>query len=214
MNKKEKLESYIKIKYIADTIFNQKDIVKKYIDEPTLNEIIEDAKNGNSFIEEEKIFWKKKQGRIFEQFMVENLYKKFELIGWSCDKLVDKEISLDTTKYGSTIHNPDLLLRYKKSPWFILAIECKWTSEIENLKQLHKEQIQNYYKFERKEKVKVYMALGVGGTGDNPEDIYIFPLSGKIIKDKKIDIDLLDLYKIDKSKIDKELIKEFKKALK
>lgn len=188
--------------------------MKKYIDEPTLNEIIEDAKNGNSFIEEEKIFWKKKQGRIFEQFMVENLYKKFELIGWSCDKLVDKEISLDTTKYGSTIHNPDLLLRYKKSPWFILAIECKWTSEIENLKQSHKEQIQNYYKFERKEKVKVYMALGVGGTGDNPEDIYIFPLSGKIIKDKKIDIDLLDLYKIDKSKIDKELIKEFKKALK
>ena len=200
------------MKYLTSVTLNKDSrMVSLAENESILEEIICKTRAGDNFTDDEKIFWSRKQGKLFESYIAGKLCKHFNLIGWSCDKFVDDdgEHFNNTTTYGSTIHNPDLILECRSGHQFEVAVECKWTNDLRgfNLYNSYK-----YQDFEEDKGIKVFFALGVGNTGDDPAEVYLFPLSDSINEPYLIDDEeYMIRHKIsDKKMIGQSLIEEYK----
>lgn len=114
------------------------------------------------------------KGYAFEQYVAAMIAKNYNynLIAWQSDKQVNgifPALSMD----------PDLIWFYEnKYAEFIFAVECKWRGDYWNngIEWARPEQFEHYLEFEECEDIPVTIVLGVGGSPDMPEDLYVIPL--------------------------------------
>lgn len=146
--------------------------------------------------ETEIIDQNKKSGNDFEKFIVQKFDKKYYIIkNWAGDKYVDG-------RFAETTPQPDLLIELKqKEGNKLFAVECKWrkNERNESFEFATNEQLDRYRKYETEHKIPVFVAIGMGGEGSNPKQLFIIPL--KSLKYNKISIDYLKNFE---KQIDKE----------
>jgi hypothetical protein len=114
------------------------------------------------------------KGHAFEQFVV-NRFRQRSNFKWM-DATSDKGTQ---GYYPESNQNPDLQYEYhfdgKSYPF---AVECKFRSNYSGSILLTKDgQIERYKKFEIEKGMKVFIVLGLGGTAEKPEKLFVIPLS-------------------------------------
>jgi hypothetical protein len=123
--------------------------------------------------ETEIIDYHKKQGDDFEGFVAKKFVKKyFTLKNWAGDKYHEGV-------YGETTLHPDLLMEFKLGKHReLFSVECKWRSEFKDSQVQVAEdyQLTRYKKFAKENKQPVFLALGIGGKGIKPKELYMIPI--------------------------------------
>lgn len=113
------------------------------------------------------------KGIEFEKFIVSKFSKQhFKLLRWRSDKYINGI-------YASENRDPDLVFEYRsQTALFRFAVECKWRSGFfeGNIQLAKPYQILNYHEFIFREKIPVFIALGIGGYSWKPADVYLFQL--------------------------------------
>ncbi len=152
--------------------------IKKKIELTNANRVVEKVKYNTQTTEKDNKTTKqfdenKEKGDAFEKYIVHKFDKKlFKLKEWRSDKYTDGI-------YPESSHFPDLEVEFSimgKSE--IFAIECKWRADyykggIEWAKDY---QFKNYKSFLEKRNIPVFLVLGVGGTPNNPEELFTVPV--------------------------------------
>ncbi len=166
---------------IADGVLtpNERNLIKELANTKGLNYnvIIRDVENriaADGVAETEIIDVNKKNGDDFEKFVVQKFDKKFFRIKeWAGDKYING-------RYAETTQHPDLLLELDlKKEKAMLSVECKWRNNINQnggIEFATPDQFKRYQKYEESKKIPVFVAIGLGGRGDSPEELYIVPL--------------------------------------
>lgn len=166
---------------IADGVLtnNEKNVIKQITTEKGLdyNEVIIDVENRISNLdtdsETEVINYNKKNGDDFEKFVVQKFDKKyFTLKEWAGDKYIKGS-------YAQTTSQPDLLLEFNlRDKNSELSVECKWRKKYykNGVEFAKKEQLERYKEFQKEKNIPVFIAIGIGGKGNSPEQLYIIPL--------------------------------------
>jgi hypothetical protein len=116
----------------------------------------------------------KEKGDLFESYIIRCFDETaFRIEHWQSDKGIDG-------RYAEANKDPDLILTLvagnKKSKF---AVECKYRSTVEDYNQFnicYSAQFSRYKEFAKKENTPVFIALGIGGKPDFPDDIYMLPL--------------------------------------
>ncbi len=143
-----------------------KDLIKQAIKE-IFYEIEIKQKNNTELSSGEK-------GFLFEKYIVQLLDKKyFKVIEWRSDKIADNGLFAETSKL------PDLEIVYMDGQAeFKLAIECKWRQSFYNdgIDWSNKNQIDNYVTYQHKNRLPVFVAIGIGGTPSKPNELYLTSL--------------------------------------
>jgi len=132
------------------------------------------------------------KGREFEDYVL-------ELLGVANnDKLTLKEWRGDKSLpgiYPEGNSNPDLVLEYDGRPF---AIECKWRSHLPqdtSKELLPPDRVALFAKYSQKNKLPVFLLLGIGGLPSDPDLLYLVPvkenLSATDILNEKIKADQL-----------------------
>lgn len=126
-----------------------------------------------SAINTQEIDPSKAKGNSFEDFVV-NLLADWRLT--LLDRTQDAVSSAGVVAESSK--NPDLHVSQKRGNGTIdYYIECKYRSRWDDGKvHFEKWQIDRYHEFQRKEKRKIIIALGVGGTPSSPLTFMLVPL--------------------------------------
>ena len=114
------------------------------------------------------------KGHLFEDFIV-TLFnrKKFSLLEWRSDKRASNGV------YPLSCSFPDLEFIYSRGKYkHHFAVECKWRKQFFHGKiaWADKRQIEIYNGFQYQNAISVYVAIGVGGTPANPQELFISPL--------------------------------------
>ena len=123
----------------------------------------------------------KKKGDLFEMFVQSLFPNNFEIEQWTTD-LYNKQKGI----FVKSNMNPDFTIFDKKTKSKI-AIECKFrsafipqpgdkTGELAAIEWAKDEQIKRYKEFEKKEKIPVFIIIGVSGTPEHPEHVFCIPL--------------------------------------
>lgn len=124
--------------------------------------------------ETEIIDWKRKNGIDFEKCIVKMLNQNYyTLQEWRGDKYIEGI-------FPETNCNPDIIVKVNLHKIDVqFAIECKWRTDFfhDYVRIASDRQLDHYRKFQEERNMPVFFALGIGGTGENPEMIYIFPLN-------------------------------------
>lgn len=112
------------------------------------------------------------KGRQFEEFVVSFLADKsiFRLLAWRSDKIVDGI-------YAAENLMPDLEIKQRIGDVEVeYFVECKYRSSWGSVgKGDLSKQILRYLSYAKECGKELFIALGVGGTPDNPEMFYIIP---------------------------------------
>ncbi|TPE43621.1 hypothetical protein [Pontibacter mangrovi] len=115
----------------------------------------------------------KSKGDKFEAYIVKSLNQNyFKVKEWRGDKYVDG-------RYAESNMLPDLEIEYShNSVTSRFAIECKYrTSVIDDAVEIAKPyQLDNYSKFSEEKDMPVFIALGLGGYPNSPDEEFIIPL--------------------------------------
>jgi hypothetical protein len=113
------------------------------------------------------------QGRLFEEY-IKDLFNKdnFRIKRWRQSVLIPPDTFI------ADLRDPDLELVFVGKNQHPFAVECKWKSYFYKGKidWARPDQIQRYLEFERKRAMPVFIAIGIGGSGDNPERLFVTPL--------------------------------------
>ncbi len=123
--------------------------------------------------ETEVIDWKRKNGYDFEKFVVSRFPSRFAIRQWTSDKYVEG-------KYDAHNLDPDLLLDVvtakNRAP---IAIECKFRMGFVNdwVYVARTDQLERYRRFQEEHQYPVFIAIGVGGSGAVPEELFVVPIS-------------------------------------
>lgn len=119
---------------------------------------------------------KEEKGRIFEEYIVGLIPAGNSVIleEWQSDKMKNG-------RYPLSNRNPDLLLSIKLKGGIgtaRVAIECKWRQSFNSgsLQWTTQEKIDIYRQYGLQKNAVVFIALGIGGTPDNPQSLYFVPL--------------------------------------
>lgn len=122
----------------------------------------------------------KQKGDAFEEFMVRTLANTdSELLHWRGDKICfdddDNILSPTATTW------PDLEWRCKHSGKHF-AVECKWRRSWQRKDpkvQIAKDprKMSDYLSFGTERGIPVFIALGIGGSPDNPRELYLIKLT-------------------------------------
>jgi len=115
-----------------------------------------------------------KKGEKFEIYVMDNLFpeKYFKLLHKTHD------FKTNSKRYVESSLKPDFLFEDKKTGK-IFYVECKYRSNLYQDKfhwAKDDKQFQRYKDFESNENIPIYIAMGLGGTADNPERIFLMPL--------------------------------------
>lgn len=187
---------------IADGVLtrNERDTLRKIATETEQDpdKVIADAEQKlaslNIKAEAEVIDQNMKSGYDFEKFIVKKFNPEyFKIKNWAGDKFVDG-------RYAETTPQPDLLMEYSKNgKKQIFAIECKWRKNKQNdgFEFAKEAQMERYRKFEKEKNIPVFVAIGMGGEGNNPEHLYIIPL--KRLKYNFITLNYLEKFERNKN---------------
>jgi hypothetical protein len=140
--------------------------------------------------ETELIDYAKKNGNDFEKHIIQRFNKKyFKTKNWAGDKYVNGH-------YAETTPQPDIIFEFiLKGEVTELAVECKWRKKLykNGVEFANEKQFDKYKQFERTKNMPVFIAVGLGGTGIAPENVYIIPL--RELRSNFIDLKELDKYK-------------------
>lgn len=127
----------------------------------------------------EKIDWNKRNGDDFEKHMVE-LSKRVEqncvysIDFWSGDKYTGG-------CYDRSNCDPDIRVKVQlKVKDALFSIECKWRSRFNDQDYIEiakPYQLKHYKRYQEQWQHPVFIALGVGGSGAKPTNIYLIPLN-------------------------------------
>jgi hypothetical protein len=118
-------------------------------------------------------------GRDFEDYVVNRFnvegpdgWKYFKLLDWRGDKAVNGI-------YPVSNLYPDLCYEFRAgSVVRKFAIECKYRSRLMgSVFELKPKQLENYKEYQAREKLPVYIVLGLGGVPAYPKDLFVIPLS-------------------------------------
>ncbi|NOR74451.1 MAG: hypothetical protein GQ525_04775 [Draconibacterium sp.] len=96
----------------------------------------------------------------------------FKLKEWAGDKYINGV-------YAETTQHPDLMLELKANgELHPFSVECKWKrySKTNDIQFCSKDQFKRYKEFEANKNLPVFIALGIGGKGISPDNIYVVPL--------------------------------------
>jgi hypothetical protein len=128
------------------------------------------------------------KGKAFEEYVIDLFLKEHQV------QLVSRVSDyFKNGKYAQDNKTPDLKFIYKNKPF---AIECKYRSSFaanNSITWATEYQINNYKKFETENNIKVFVAIGIGGTPIEPLELYLVPL-----------------YRLTKPFAQKDYIKEFR----
>jgi hypothetical protein len=186
-NRKETFENGLELEKaiemaVADGVLteNERILIKQIATEKGLDygEIIADVENlisnSNADSETEIINYNKKNGADFEKFIVQKFDKKYYTIKeWAGDKYINGS-------YAKTTTQPDILLEFKlKQKSVQLSVECKWRKKLfkNGVDFAKSDQFERYKNFQKNRKIPVFIAIGIGGKGLSPEQLFIVPLS-------------------------------------
>ena len=115
----------------------------------------------------------KESGNIFEGYIASRFNKAyFTLKNWAGDKYYQGI-------YAEATVNPDLLLCFRMgNVEENFAVECKYRSYYyqSGIEWTKENQIETYRRYESESKIPVFIAIGVGGTPDDPNDLFLIPL--------------------------------------
>jgi hypothetical protein len=121
-------------------------------------------------------FGSKQKGDDFEAYVV-NLFStktgRFRLKEWRSDKIAANGM------YAESSHKPDLEIAFVNGTMeHRFAIECKWRQQFHHgaIQWAKDYQISNYVKYQRANRIPVFVAIGVGGTPSYPDALYLAPL--------------------------------------
>ena len=122
--------------------------------------------------ETELIDWKRKNGLDFERYIVKLLPDDYKNLRWTGDKYVDG-------RYDESNKQPDLIFDIELNKVYSVAIECKFKMSYykDCLYVARKEQLDRYRQFQERNDIPVFLAIGVGGSGAHPEELFIVPLN-------------------------------------
>ncbi len=120
----------------------------------------------------------KEKGDAFENYVIGKFDRRFFRLK---DMRSDKG---SNGFYPESNKYPDLVLEYKPAS-SSFAVECKWRSYW-HIKNDGKENInwaggdkklQNYNDYSMKNNIPVFVIIGIGGEPDNPDELFVVPLS-------------------------------------
>lgn len=166
---------------IADGVLsnNERKIIKEIATRKGFNpkEVIKDVEkqlaDSNIESETELIDYNKKQGDDFEKFVVQKFNKKYYRIKeWAGDKHVNGV-------YAETTTQPDILAELNlKDGSSEFWVECKWRQNLYNggIEFASKDQFERYKNYQESRKIPVFVAIGFGGKGASPDQLFIVPL--------------------------------------
>ena len=122
--------------------------------------------------ETELIDWKRKNGLDFEKYIVKLLPDDYKNLRWTGDKYVDG-------RYDESSKQPDLIFDIELNKVYSVAIECKFKMSYykDCLYVARKEQLDRYRQFQERNDIPIFLAIGVGGSGAHPEELFIVPLN-------------------------------------
>lgn len=116
----------------------------------------------------------KSKGNEFEIYCAEKFKDcNFEIVDWRRDNY-NKERGIKVLSSSW----PDLLIRERVTKKRF-AVECKYRKHLKGKSSViaRDYNIKNYKNFEKNKHIKTYILLGVGGFSNNPECIYLIPVS-------------------------------------
>jgi len=156
-----------------EIIFNK--AIKLGIDNKTVEKIISEQLKLKSNNPETKLIDKEKEnGDIFEAYIASKFDKQyFTLTDWTGDKYVNGV-------YAQTTLNPDLKMKFKlRDVEQDFAIECKYRADYyqNGVNWAKEKQFENYKNFQNRSKIPVFVAIGVGGKSNSPNDLFIISLN-------------------------------------
>jgi hypothetical protein len=132
------------------------------------------------------------KGAEFEKYVVARFNQQFfKLINWRSDKFHNGVYALSNM-------DPDLHYRFQcKSTALEFAVECKWRKgffdgEIFWAKDY---QIANYFSYQQKRKIPVYIIIGVGGIPSAPREVFIIPLKEILQCGTTVHFNILNQYR-------------------
>jgi len=137
----------------------------------------------------------KAKGDAFEAFVVKSFSPKyFTLLEWRSDKYVEG-------RYAVSNHFPDLEVQFElhsKGIKDVFAIECKWRQNYYKggVEWAQNYQVEKYKEYAQKSGVPVFVVIGIAGTPDQPNELYIVPLTS--LTSNTISKDTLSQYKKEK----------------
>ena len=122
----------------------------------------------------------KEKGNLFEIYVIQKFNLDFfDLERWNADNYV--ETSDGKKIYPKNSHYPDLELNFnyhKENIKQTISVECKWRNDFfkDGVVWCETYQLNNYKKFQKDRQIPVFLAIGIGGSPDNPDSFYIIPL--------------------------------------
>ena len=159
---------------------NERDIIRKIAEQKGLdfNEVINNVEQqiaeSNDESETELIDINAKKGYDFEKFIVQKFNRDyFKVLEWAGDKYV-KGV------YSKKNEDPDFLLELNlNGEIHVFAVECKWRQSLlsDGIKFAEREQYQRYVNYGKTKNIPVFVAVGIGGKGNAPNQLYVIPLS-------------------------------------
>lgn len=115
----------------------------------------------------------KEKGNIFEACIANKFSKDyFTILDWRSDKY-------SNGTYAESITYPDFRLCFKSGNFEKeFAVECKYRSDFYNngVKWANEKQIENYKSYAAKYNIPVFIVIGVGGSPNYPDNVFIIPL--------------------------------------
>lgn len=116
------------------------------------------------------------KGQRFERFIIKLFNERFfYLKQWrKSEKFTDLSRSIDHW-------NPDIEMElvFTGLKKYRFAVECKWQNDFKEgkIKWASDSQICAYRIFQDQVRIPVFVAIGIGGEPDNPEKLFLTPLS-------------------------------------
>lgn len=184
VDNENKLEKTIKNAIVNGVLTNnEKNRIKRLSIKKGLdyNQTIKDIENSISKLDPESktqaIDNNQRKGYNFEKFIVRKFNKKFFTVKeWAGNK-DENEICAETTL------QPDILVEFEfKQKTYKFAVECKWRRYYSNnvVEFATQEEMERFKQFQKDKNIPVFIAIGIGGKGISPKQLYVVPLQ-KII---------------------------------
>jgi hypothetical protein len=128
----------------------------------------------------------------FEKFIINKFHKDcFQLMQWINDKS-GKDI------YHLSGSAPDLIYEYRnKSKTVGFAVKCVWRGCYINgsIEWAKDRQLKNYYDYQFREGIDVFIMIGIGNIPSEPAELYIVPLNHIPFHKTALHFDFLQQYK-------------------
>lgn len=116
----------------------------------------------------------KEKGDAFEKYIARSFDKdSFTIVEWTSDKGIDG-------RYAESNMNPDLVFELNvPTQRAKFAVECKYKSSVDSsgfIELCSSAQLSRYKEYSIRQRIDVFIALGIGGAPDFPAEVYAIPI--------------------------------------